>query len=369
MWDAHTKPKNLFTFASAGWVLLLTAAFGVLIVVITVVPAVRRVQERPPGDGRDPTTYGFDLSTCLVSRDVLVAGQLHRDMMPPLIDPPVRTGASIEAYNAEVRGKYVVPTDRVIGVALGGEARAYPLLIMGIHEVANDVLGGVPIAVTYNPLCDSVVVYDRRPVGAAAGEPLVFGVSGLLWSSNLLLYDRAAPGSESLWLQLQARAVTGPAARAELGLEVLPAVLTQWSDWLELHPETTVLDPDPALLGRYRETNYDRYLRSPEIMFPLSAAPPDDALALKTPCLVALTGSEERVYALEAIADRADGDGRWHDDVGGRRVDFRAMASPRTVRASAADNAPLVTIPCLWFAWRATHPEATVAVPAAEASP
>jgi hypothetical protein len=88
------------------------------------------------------------------------------------------------------------------------------------HEAANDVVGGTPIAVTYCPLCNSPLVFDRR----VAGRTLEFGVSGLLYESNVLLYDRAASGgAESLWNQIQMRAVTGPAARAGQSLRLLPS--------------------------------------------------------------------------------------------------------------------------------------------------
>ena len=107
-------------------------------------------------------------------------------------------------------GRFLVPGDLVIGLSLHGEARAYPLEILALHEVCNDTLGGEPILVTYQPLCDSAVVFERR----VDGHTREFGVSGLLYNSNLLMYDRhpEQPQDESLWSQLQFRALAGPAA-------------------------------------------------------------------------------------------------------------------------------------------------------------
>ena len=120
-----------------------------------------------------------------------------------------------------------------VTVTLNGESRAYPLLVMQCHEIANDTLGGVPIAVTYNPLCDSVVVFDRR----VGDEVLEFGVSGLLYSSNMLMFDRRPDAlGESLWCQLLGRAISGPLV--DTPLAVLDAAVTDWAGWLADHPGT-----------------------------------------------------------------------------------------------------------------------------------
>ncbi|MHC5114823.1 MAG: DUF3179 domain-containing (seleno)protein [Planctomycetota bacterium] len=352
------KPERLFTFASAGWVLALTALLSVVILVTVLVPALKRHAERPPGDGRDPATYGFDLTTSLVSRDTLVAGQLHRDLMPSLVDPPVMAGADVEAYNRELRGKYLVPSDLVIGVSLGGEHRAYPVSILNLHEVVNDRVGGTPILVTYSPLCHSAIVYERT----VGGEVPEFGVSGLLHNSNLLLYDRrpAAPGAESLWSQLEGRAVTGPAAEAGEHLARVRSVLTQWGDWLGRHPETTVLDPDPLMRDRYKETSYAGYYRTQDLLFPVTPMPPADGIAAKEPCVVVFAGGATRLYPFTLVAQQSDDDGRWTDSLGTAQLEFHCQRDPAAVTVTEA-GAPADTVTVLWFAWHALDPGVDVA--------
>ena len=94
---------------------------------------------------------------------------------------------------------YLEDHDRVIGVRFGGEARAYPLRVLNWHEAVNDTVGAKAIAVTYCPLCDSSLVFDRD----VGGEVREFGISGKLWNSNVLLYDRQKDSrQESLWSQL-----------------------------------------------------------------------------------------------------------------------------------------------------------------------
>jgi hypothetical protein len=134
----------------------------------------------------------------------------------------------------------------VVGVERDGEARAYPLAVLDWHEVVNEQFGG-PLLVTYCPLCGSGVVAERT----VDGDPTMFGVSGLLWRDDLVLYDRA---TESLWSQLLATAIRGPKTGPQLRL--VPSTLASWGEWRTAHPETRVLLPPPgsvAVGGRRKE--------------------------------------------------------------------------------------------------------------------
>src|SRR5262249_46343158 len=154
------------------------------------------------------------------------------------------------------RAKLLVSSDKIVGVLVGDQARAYPLRMLAWHEIANDTVAGVPIAVTYNPISEGISVFDRR-VGE---ETLVFGVSGLLYQSNLLLYARR-PGrrGESLWSQLQARAIAGPAAATSTRLTLVPFALCRWSDWTSAHPGTRVLAAVPGERELYESDAYASY--------------------------------------------------------------------------------------------------------------
>src|SRR5262245_58043846 len=157
-------------------------------------------------------------------------------------------------------GKYMVGSDIVIGVAINGEARAYPMHVIYVHQIINDTLGGVPIAITYEWLSDSVVVFDRRPPGSGEpasgartadtavahrsedGRPLEFHHAGLVYNSNLVMYDPNekrtsasdpvyGAGGESLWSQLLGAAISGPAAARQARLTIVPCELATWADW------------------------------------------------------------------------------------------------------------------------------------------
>jgi hypothetical protein len=152
----------------------------------------------------------------------------------------------------------------VIGVALGTEARAYPLRWLDWHEVANDALGGRAIAVVWCGFCASPRAFD---LGAAGGARRRFASSGLIERSVRLLYDGE---TRTLWNELTGAASLGPAAKGMRRLEPLPAVLTTWRAWRERNPESTVLAPGAADRAVERGAPYARYHASAETIFPVA---------------------------------------------------------------------------------------------------
>lgn len=130
---------------------------------------------------------------------------------------------------------YLSPSDRVIGISTGDEARAYPLAILNYHEIVNDKLGDQAFAVSYCHLCDSVSAFDRS---TPAGER-EFGVSGLLYNSNVLMYDRDE-NSESLWSQLKNESIAGE--RVGNQLQLLAVELTTWAEWQTVHRQVQPRD-------------------------------------------------------------------------------------------------------------------------------
>lgn len=322
--NARARGRGL---QGAGWILAAAAALFILIIAWLVRDLVRDRGAHAIGDGRDPATYGFDLSQCLVPREEIVASGMPRDGLPAMDLPAVIDAGDVDPIRRERHASYLVTGDRVIGVVVGGRARAYPLRVLNWHEVANDTLGGIPIAVTYSPLCDAVVVFDRR----VRGRTLRFGLSGLLYNSNTLLYDEekvlagARPVGVSLWSQLQFRAVAGPACAAGESLTVVPSFLVTWGDWRRAYPETTVLAPENTVMfERYKTDVYGSYFGSGRLRFPVRPLPPEGSASYKSRIMV--------------------------------------KGNPPACRAIAADDLPAVdpaTAYSLWFAWYAMHPGAT----------
>ncbi|MBI3659680.1 DUF3179 domain-containing protein [Candidatus Acetothermia bacterium] len=133
----------------------------------------------------------------------------------------------------EKASEWLQATDLVIGLILHGKARAYPLKILNFHEIVNEELNGTAFAVTFCPLCNSSIVFERPSV---AGKPTEFGVSGRLYRSDLVMYDRA---TGSFWSQIEGRAIVGPQAGHKL--RRIPSETVTWQSWRSQHPETQVL--------------------------------------------------------------------------------------------------------------------------------
>lgn len=237
------------------------------------------LRDQLPGDGVHIESYGFDLSNLTVPRHLVVSGGFSKDAVHALTDPQSLPVEEMREINSRLRrmhkGKYIVDTDRVIGITLDGQSRAYPLRFMYWHEVVNDTLGGVPVAVTYHGLCDSAVVFDRR----VGGEKLEFGVSGLLYNSNQLLYDRRAePKDESLWSQLLFKPIAGPAVDRGAELKALPMTVTTWGDWLKQHPDTTILrGVNEYFDSHYKKHPFQRYWQEKKTVFPVEPEVEDDS--------------------------------------------------------------------------------------------
>jgi hypothetical protein len=357
------------TFRGGGWVIVATLALlaGFLAWALSGV----FMADRPSGHGSDPAAYGFRLEPLLAERETLVGTGNPRDFLPSLDNPSVLRGSDVLRWNSEHRRKLVVSTDRVAGLVVNGEARAYPLSILNAHEVVNDVLGGVPIAVTYSPLTDSLVAFDRR----IGGVERTFRVSGLVLDSNLVMYDRVPgqqPGSvdgSSLWSQLGMRAIAGPAAAEGLAITPLPdANITSWRMWLATWPDTGVAQGDPSQSSRYKEFSYARYYLSPNVEFPVKdlvpavPEPQTPAAALeaaragkprsrKTAVVEVREGSERAVHSVAEMVAGAQ-DGVYRFTVGGREFEATVQDAPLAVLVRATDRKPAVIVARLWFAGR-----------------
>lgn len=277
----------------------------------------------------------FDLSRLSVPKAEVHAGGPPKDGIPALSNP---------RYLKVSQAKYLRPDDRVIGVHFGQEARAYPLRILSSHEIVNDKIGATPFAVTYCPLCDSSVVFDRRtPLGLRE-----FGVSGLLYNSNVLMYDRGGD-PESLWSQLMATGVSGAGVNKKL--KTLPVEVTTWKNWSTQHPQTLVLSNETGHNRNYQSAFYKSYFDSPNLMFPVNRT--DDRLVAKTPVLGVWSGDTAKAYPVNAFSS----DHRQiREELDGKSFTIEFDPESQSLRVVEAD-AGVEWMYSFWFAWAAFRPE------------
>ncbi len=210
------------------------------------------------------------------------------DAIPP-IDRPEYGGVS--------EGDWLDPTDLVLGYVAGGQAYAYPFKILNFHEIVNDEFDGIPVLVSYCPLCRSAIVYDRR----VDGETLSFGNTSALYESDLVMVDR---NTGSYWWQVAGAAIVGPLTGTSL--EPLPSVVATWANWTGQHPDTLVLTRDtgysrPYELDSFR--SYADYVESGQFAFPVSEASRDVRLPPSSLVVGVVLEETIRAYPVDGLTD------------------------------------------------------------------
>lgn len=322
---------------------------------------------------------------CAIPEDQIFAGGPGRDGIPALTDPAMATPDTDG-------GDYLAPGERVVGILLDGEAIAIPHRVLWLHEIVNLNVRERRVAVTYCPLTGSSMAFDRSTVGGAE-----FGVSGLLYLNNLIMYDRGA--DSSLWPQMARGARCGNSTGIELPM--LPAADMTWEGWTDLHPDTKVPAHNPAIGQSYASYRYPygdyEVEDNPGTLFPMPSVdtrrPPKERVfgipgggGSEAGGIAFPLGELRRLGAIgvaaATVGGRAvavfwngDGDGAlaFHPRAGGRELNFtvrdgaivdRETGSRWTVEGTAVAGmlagAALDPIPegyvAFWFAWAAFHP-------------
>ena len=239
--------------------------------------------------GIDPRFAGFlkDEYPSRIRVEEIQWGGVMVDGIPALSNPEM-----IPADEAV----YLDLGEPVFGISLNGDARAYPLRIMDWHEMANDVVGGVPVSLAYCTLCGAGIAFDGR---APDGNTYTFGSSGFLFRSNKLMYDRE---TGALWNQLTGEPVLGDLAAYDLRLALLPLVLTSWSDWLAQHPDTQVLSLDTGYERPYElGAAYGDYFSYEATMFPVWQR--SDDLPAKSRVYALYLDGVPKAYSLDRLVE------------------------------------------------------------------
>ncbi len=241
-----------------------------------------------------------------------------RDAITPVAKP---------VYGGPDSLPWLKDTHLVMGYRSGDSAFAYPINVLNVHEIVNDVIDGVPLVVTYCPLCFSGVVFSRE----LDGRLLTFGNTSALYQSDLVMYDHQ---TGSYWFQVGGEAVVGAMTGARLNL--LPSTTMEWGDWRRLNPETQVLmgtagDPDRFTARRYRSGlpgDYQARINREQFVFPVDEEKLDARLPAGEIVVTVEIGTGAKAYPLSLI-----GDGAVNDSVGGMPVVLLAQDSRRAAAA------------------------------------
>lgn len=268
-----------------------------------------------------------------VPLDEILSGGPGKDGIPSIDDPKF-----VLAEDAT----FLDEDDTGIGLTVNGESRFYPYRILVWHEIVNDTIAGKPVLVTYCPLCATGIVFERK----VDGEIQEFGVSGRLWQSNLLMYNRSdVEDSESLWSQVLGEAVLG--VHTGKKLPVVRSDIVRFGDWRSSHPDTEVLSQDTGTDRDYGRDPYGNYYTSESVSF-------------------GATFNDTRLHP-KALVHGIEIDGQYkayHDDaLSGTTTDTFAEKDIVITKTDfgeitfTADGKTLTSIPGFWFSWLAVHPE------------
>ena len=283
---------------------MVAVSIRVLLVSVFLAGACRPAPDEGSGepDAAAPATpSGSPIEGPLIDPAEIVSGGVPPDGIPPIDDP---TFVQPDAV------RFLDPKEPVVAVEVKGVAKAYPVRILMWHEIVNDEFDGVPVVVTYCPLCNTGISFRRPTVD---GEILDFGTSGKLYRSNLVMYDRQ---TTSYWPQALGLAVVGPL----LGMELEPVAtrLLSWGDWRSAHPDGLVLSQRTGYVRRYGSNPYVDYEDQERPL--LFTGEPDPRLRA-TEHVLGFAGSETVAFPYSELERLAEGGvAAVNRPVGGERI-------------------------------------------------
>ena len=219
---------------------------------------------------------GFDVENSIIPKEEILSGGPPKDGIPAIINPKFESASKVN---------WLKDGDLVAGVNIGGIKKAFPVKILVWHELANDNIGNTHYLVTYCPLCGSILVFSRN----INNKIFTFGVSGLLYQSDVLFYDHQ---TESLWSQLKMKSISGKMINKDL--ELLPYTFSTWKDWVSDNPNTLVLSKDTGFKRNYDLDPYSSYYSSKNLYFPVNRK--SDKFHPKEKVLVITSGDLSKAY-------------------------------------------------------------------------
>lgn len=217
------------------------ALFSAPTAAVTTISNVTSLPEESPPAGAE-AQFSTDFSKHTVPYSEILSGGPPKDGIPAIDNP--------KFVSVEEADEWIGPQEPVALFRVGDDARAYPLQILIWHEIVNDTVGDVPVTITFCPLCNTVIAFDRR----LDGRVLDFGTTGRLRFSNLVMYDRQ---TESWWQQATGDTIAGELVGRRL--KFLPAQLISWEDFKTTYPEGQALSRETGFNRSYGQNPYAGY--------------------------------------------------------------------------------------------------------------
>lgn len=269
----------------------------------------------------------------------IVGGGPPKDGIPSIDNPKF---ISIAEAN-----KWLNDGDPGVAFSKGNISRFYPYQILVWHEIANDVIEGQRILVTYCPLCMTGFVFD--PV--VKGERVEFGTSGKLWKSNLVMYDRK---TDSLWPQVLGEAVVGDMTGTKL--KILPSDQVRYGNWKKLFPGGEVLSRDTGATRFYGSSPYGDYFSVTNLSLSL-AKPTDTRLPNDAFVFGVVINGKAKAYSVEAVKQKGIAEDVFEDTDIILEYDKQLDVVRMFERLSDGRRERINPVSGFWFSWVVAHPE------------
>lgn len=274
-----------------------------------------------------PGKWTTDTSRRSIELDELALGGPGKDGIPAIHDP--------RFVSVEDAAVWLEAKEPVIVIRQGDEVQGYPLQILMWHELVNDTVAGVPILVSYCPLCNSAVVFDRR----VGGRTYEFGVSGMLRDSDMVMYDRE---TDSLWQQITGEGIVG--AMTGQQLKMIASQTIPFRLLMEQHPDAKILSRDTGYARAYGENPYVGYESTEQLMFPARRS---SGVRLKERLVAIVRDGRAKAYPFELLRRS----GVVGDEIGGDpyviffREGMRSALEDRVIAESRERGAATVFFP------------------------
>lgn len=279
------------------------------------------------------TMNGFELENSQIPIQRIMRGGPPKDGIPAIDNPRYKPARQI---------RYLEDSELVLGLVHNDVAKAYPTRILVWHEIVNTMFGEEPVVITYCPLCGTGLAFTSRH----DERKLSFGVSGLLYESDMLMYDRE---TNSLWSQIPGKAVTGPLAGASL--QRLSVTHVTWSQWLQDYPDSLVLSDNTGFTRDYNRTPYAGYEHTERLFFPVSKQ--DSRYTNKTLVLGLEQDGKAKAWPFPELAKST---GMITDSFAGEVVQIKYDHETQVAVALDEQGGALPAIRAFWFAWYSFYP-------------
>lgn len=278
----------------------------------------------------------FDLSNSSIPAEKIFHGGPARDGIPSIDNPE---------FTSSDEASFLSDDDRVLGIIYNGISRAYPIKILNYHEIVNDKFKQKAVVISYCPLCGSGIAFSPQ-----FNHPDIrFGVSGLLYNNDMLLYDHK---TQSLWSQIMGTAISGKLK----GEKLLTLVLqdTSWGKWKTLFPDTQVLSTNTGYFRNYQHHPYGDYDLNSALYFPVTHT--NKRYHAKEKVIGIEINNKFKVYPFTELARTS---GEITDYFAGKKLRIEFDAKNRSGAIfHKGKKIPSTTL--FWFAWVTFHPDTEI---------